>query len=66
MNAPKYFVIRTEAGIESVHDCRVHDCLIDARAAAVVKAKAYPGTPFLIAVETQSVVVQTQVNWSDK
>ena len=64
MTGPKYFVIYysvTEAHIENV--C---DCLNDAREKAERLAIAYPGKRFLIATETQSVVVQTQVNWTDK
>ena len=64
MNAPKYFVIRysvTDADIESIHDC-----LNDAREKAERHAMVYPGKRFLITTETQSVVVQTQVNWTDK
>ena len=64
MTGPKYFVILysvIEAEIESVHDC-----LNDARERAERHAMAYPGKRFLITTETQSVVVQTQVNWSDK
>jgi hypothetical protein len=64
MTGPKYFVIIysvTEANIVAVHDC-----LNEARAAAERLAMAYPGNRYLIAAETQSVVVQTQVNWSDK
>jgi len=64
MAGPKYFVICysvTEAHIESVHDC-----LNEARERAERHAMGYPGKRFLIATETQSVVVQTQVNWTDK
>lgn len=64
MTKTKYFVIRygvTEADI--VH---VADTLNDARVEAERRAIAYPGVRFLIAAEVQSVVVQTQVNWTDK
>jgi hypothetical protein len=64
MTQTKYFVIYygvTEAEIQNV--C---DCLNDAREKAERLAVAYPGKRFLITTETQSVVVQTQVNWTDK
>ena len=68
MTGPKYFVIRciyTDEG-ESGAVVSVHACLTNARRHAEKCAVAYPETRYLITTETQSVVVQTQVNWTDK
>lgn len=68
MTGPKYFVIRciyTDEG-ESGAVVSVHDCLTNARTHAEQCAMAYPETHYLIAVETQSVIGTTQVNWTDK
>ena len=65
MTQTKYFVIRQD-GEDEAGICCVADTLNKAREAAERYAEAYIGVRFLIASETQSVVVQTQVNWSDK
>lgn len=64
MNKTKYFVIRYDIAEANIR--HVADTLNDARAEAERQAIAYPGQRFLIAAEVQSVVVQTQVNWTDK
>ena len=64
MTPTKYFVIRYDIAEANIR--HVADTLNDARVEAERQAIAYPGQRFLIAAETQSVVVQTQVNWTDK
>jgi hypothetical protein len=64
MNAPKYFVICLSG--KDADFVGAYDCLGDARATAERLAMNRAGTRFMIAVETQSVVGATQVNWSDK
>lgn len=64
MTKTKYFVIRY--GIAETNIRHVADTLNDARAEAERQAIAYPGQRFLIAAEVQSVVVETQVSWTDK
>jgi hypothetical protein len=64
MTKTKYFVIRYDANDASIY--RDADTLNDAREEAERYAMDYPGVRFLIAVEVQSVVVQTQVKWTDK
>lgn len=64
MNKNKYFVIRCDIAEANIR--HVADTLNDARKEAERQAIAYPGQRFLIAAEVQSVVVQTQVNWTDK
>lgn len=65
MNKTKYFVIRYgELGEPQVdYD---FSTLNEARENAERQAIAYPGQRFLIAAEVQSVVVETQVKWTDK
>jgi len=65
MTKTKYFVIRQD-GEDEAGICCVADTLNKARDAAETYAETYIGVRFLIAAETQSVVVQTQVNWTDK
>ena len=68
MTGPKYFVMRciyTDDG-ESGAFVSVHACLANARTHAEKCAVAYPETRYLIATETQSVIGQTKVNWTDK
>lgn len=64
MTKTKYFVIRYDIAEANIR--HVADTLNDARVEAERQAIAYPGQRFLIAAEVQSVVVQTQVNWTDK
>jgi hypothetical protein len=64
MTKTKYFVIRYDIAEANIR--HVADTLNDARVEAERRAIAYPGARFLIASETQSVVVQTQVKWTDK
>lgn len=70
MNKTKYFVIRNHnephALVVSVHVVSVHDELALARAKAEEYAMASPGTRYMIAAETQSIIGQVQVNWTDK
>jgi len=64
MTKTNYFVIRHDADDLGIY--RRTDTLNEARKEAERYAMEYPGARFLIAAETQSVVVQTQVNWTDK
>lgn len=64
MTKTKYFVIRYDIAEANIR--HVADTLNDARVEAERYAMYYPGQRFLIAAEVQSVVVQTQVNWTDK
>jgi hypothetical protein len=64
MTQTKYFVIRYNGENPELH--MATNFLNDARDEAQRAALSCPQTRFLIATETQSVVVQTQVNWTDK
>ena len=64
MNKTKYFVIRSDAEDERIYS--VANTLKEARDDAEQNALTYPKRRFLIAAEVQSVVVETQVNWTDK
>ena len=64
MTKTKYFVIRSDAEDERIYS--VANTLNEARDDAEQNALASPGVRFLIAAEVQSVVVETQVNWTDK
>lgn len=64
MTKTKYFVIR--CGISETNIRHVADTLNEARVEAERYAMYYPAQRFLIAAEVQSVVVETQVNWTDK
>ena len=68
MTKTKYFVIRNHFsnGETSALVVSVHDELTLARAKAEECAMASPGTRYMIAAETQSIVGQVQVNWTDK
>ena len=67
MTKTKYFVISNHYYNEPhAQVVSVHDELALARAKAEQCAMASPGTRYMIAAETQSVVGQTQVNWTDK
>lgn len=64
MNAPKYFVICYNGLNPELYI--VANSLSNARQEAEWAALKDPGNRYLITTETQSVVVQTQVNWTDK
>ena len=64
MTKTKYFVIRSD--VEDAYVRYVADTLNEAREEAERYAMENLGVRFLIAAEVQSVVVQTQVNWTDK
>lgn len=66
MTKTKYFVIRNHYNEPHALVVSVHDELTLARAKAEECAMAYPGTRYMIAAETQSIVGQVQVNWTDK
>ena len=64
MTKTKYFVIRYDLKEANIY--QIADTLNEARDDAEQNALDFPGVRFLIAAEVQSVVVQTQVNWTDK
>ena len=66
MTKTKYFVIRNDYNEPTALVVSVHDELALARANAERCAMASPGTRYMIAAETQSIVGQVQVNWTDK
>lgn len=66
MNKTKYFVIRNQYKEPHALVVSVHDELALARTKAEEYAMASPGTRYMIAAETQSIVGQVQVNWTDK
>lgn len=66
MTKIKYFVIRNQYQEPHALVVSVHDELALARAKAEEYAMASPGTRYMIAAETQSIIGQVQVNWTDK